>query len=148
MSLCNLFLNKKATSIFLEIIEKCEATEDQYIKLNNNSSFMPLSVEKLYSSKDGKVFSFSHYYEQNGDLVPDPDITFLMYENKANLMIPFLIIPLTFQDYRSYQEVCILEGDKWQVKNKKNLSDLVSFSNMWMQNIKSQQGIKIERVTA
>jgi hypothetical protein len=71
-----------------------------------------------------------------------------MYENKANLMIPFLIIPLTFQDYRSYQEVCILEGDKWQVKNKKNLSDLVSFSNMWMQNIKSQQGLKIERVTA
>jgi hypothetical protein len=139
----NIALNKTATAIFLHIVKQCEAAEENALKIQNNDAFMPLHVELLYTANDGKIFSFSHYYEQNGDLVPDPDMTFLQYAKN-----PELIIPCTFQNSYTYQEVCSLEGGKWMVKSKRDLKSLVSFSNMWMKNIKEQQELKIERETA
>lgn len=37
---------------------------------------MAVSVDHLYDCESGSIFSVSHYYEQNGDLVPDADMTF------------------------------------------------------------------------
>ncbi|MDF0668773.1 MAG: hypothetical protein P0119_22200 [Nitrospira sp.] len=41
--------------------------------------FMPLSVEKIGSSEDGHRFvSLCQYSEQNGDLMRDPDLVFMV----------------------------------------------------------------------
>ena len=44
------------------------------------SGYMPLSVEEIGSSGDGdRLVSLCHYGEQNGDLMRDPDIVFLVH---------------------------------------------------------------------
>ena len=37
-----------------------------------NPPFMPLSIER-----HGKMITVTHYFEQNGDLVADPDVEFV-----------------------------------------------------------------------
>lgn len=143
ITLNDIVLNKTARAIFLHIAKLCEAAEENHLILNNNSDFMPLHVELLYNSTGGKVFSFSHYYKQNGDLVPDPDMTFLM-----NAEMPQFITPLTFQNALVYDEVCTMKGNKWMINDRRRLKDLVKFANVWMQNIKLQQELKIERRAA
>jgi hypothetical protein len=42
--------------------------------------YMPLSVEEIGSSGDGyRLVSLCHYGEQNGDMMRDPDIVFLIH---------------------------------------------------------------------
>ena len=60
---------------------------------------MPLSVEFLYSLGKYSVYSFSHYYKQNGDMCPDPDMTFLVETQNTQI-----IIPATYQDSYSYKD--------------------------------------------
>lgn len=44
------------------------------------SGYMPLSVEEIGSSGDGyRLGSLCHYGEQNGDLMRDPDMVFLVH---------------------------------------------------------------------
>lgn len=44
------------------------------------SGYMPLSVEEIGSSGDGhRLVPLCHYGEQNGDLMRDPDIVFLLH---------------------------------------------------------------------
>jgi hypothetical protein len=53
-----------------------------YLKLDRGgSAIMALSIEKLvpevdFAGTNATIYSLSHYFEQNGDLVPDPDMTF------------------------------------------------------------------------
>ncbi|MFA5575348.1 MAG: hypothetical protein WC994_09910 [Brumimicrobium sp.] len=134
-------LNLIPSAIFAQIVAKVEETENKHLKFDNSSrAFMPLSVEflqdvVLFGEKTAKIFSFSHYYKQNGDLVPDPDMTFLFFysENQP------IVLPCTFQDNRIYQEAIFMgDAKKWQV-NVKLAKSLASFSNIWLKNIKEQQ---------
>ena len=65
---------KKAVETILEKLGQLEPFrqgEDFAIKIEN-APFMPLSIEK-----HGKLVTITHYFEQNGHLVPDPDIEFI-----------------------------------------------------------------------
>ena len=129
-------LNKRATAIFNRIINNHLKDADA-VKIDN-SSFMALCIDRLCSDVDfsglkGDIFAFAHYYEQNGDLIPDPDMTFLRLQNG-------FIFPLTYQDYRSYEEAIYLKDGKWKHSNQL-LNDLVSFANKWLNNILYQQKI-------
>jgi hypothetical protein len=99
---------------------------------------MKLHIEKLYEVKDfigfpGVVYSLSHYFTMNGDMVPDPDMTFLRINKDT-------VYPLEYQDQYSYQRGLWFEEDRWVI-NRKVQTDLVSFSSMWLKNIKEQQGL-------
>ncbi|MGK5086127.1 hypothetical protein WDW86_01080, partial [Bdellovibrionota bacterium FG-2] len=52
-------------------LDAFRTNEDFAVKIANEG-FMPLSIEK-----HGKHVTVTHYYEQNGDLVPDPDMEFV-----------------------------------------------------------------------
>ena len=39
-------------------------------KIANSKVYMPLTIERLTHDR----YSMTHYFEQNGDLVPDPDL--------------------------------------------------------------------------
>ncbi len=137
-------LDKKSATIFDKIREMCDSTEDRHIKIDNsNGVFMPLSVEFLYSIGKWSIYSFSHYYKQNGDMCPDPDMTFFVEtENKK------MIIPATFQDSYTYREICELSSiGELKINGMMKLADLCSFSKMWMKNIYEQQELNSERVT-
>lgn len=124
-------LNKSATATFNRII----STGDDYQKIDNtNGAFMPLVVEKLGTHDIGTVYSFAHYFEQNGDLCQDPDMTFLSRSDGS-------VVPMTFQQAMPpiYTEAVFFDNG-WKVATRSQ-RDITSFANTWLKNIKNQQGV-------
>ena len=91
-------------------------------------AIMDLNVEYLRNDENGNpIFGLSHNYEQEGDLVPDPDMEVRILKDGA-------IEAMTFQDYRSYTQV-YPEPGKVDQRAKK---DLNSFLGTWLKNIGEQ----------
>ncbi len=95
-----------------------------YLKMKADS-FMDLSIERIGDNK----ISISHYGEQNGDLMADPDMELIIDDDAKTVM------PATFRnDYVGvYQEV--YQGDKWIPKLS---TELTSFLRQWLINIENQ----------
>lgn len=94
-----------------------------YLKLKS-AGFMDLTIEKIAQNR----IALTHYYELNGDLVPDPEITVKIHLDKG------LAEADTYQDTYSYQEIYPEEG-KVNLKLKK---DINSFLSQWLDNLKVQ----------
>ena len=61
--------------------------ENEHLKLHNaKDSFMYFSFKKIYKlnfvGRTATVYSMSHYFEQEGDLVSDLHITFIAPKDK------------------------------------------------------------------
>jgi|ETNmetMinimDraft_26_1059896.scaffolds.fasta_scaffold61403_2 hypothetical protein len=132
---------KKINQISASIFNKLVALmgENDHLKIDNSDGcFMPIVIEKLGSPSNiggqpVQVFSLTHYFKQNGDSVPDPDMTFAqsLYDNNC-------IWALTYQDQLRYDEAVFIKDGHW-VENKKLQNDLSVFSGQWLKNIKDQQ---------
>jgi hypothetical protein len=121
-------LNKRATAIFNKLIDGLTKVGD-HKKISNNPSFMAVCVEMIGHSQ----VSIAHYYEQNGDLMRDPDVVFY-------IGIAGEVYPISFrQDGLGIdQEAAYIEDGKWLVKTKMQ-ADITKFCNQWMVGIKEQQ---------
>ena len=128
-------MSRKAAEIldFLTNFEDCE--EEGYKKLDNGGpGIMAVTIESLSSSKDGATYSITHYFESNGDLVPDPDMVFLKKKgNNTNLWFP-----LSFQDQAIYDEVDPEDPD---IEPQKCMAD---FAETWLRAIVMQQKLPID----
>jgi len=132
-------LSKPAKKIFDNIIDQLNGPEkfhpdetENYIKIDNTAgSFMPLVVERLYKQSIGTVYSFAHYFKQNGDMCQDPEMLFILHENGN-------VYPKMFQQYPNFYEESIFWDDGWKVHPKMQ-ADHTKFANMWLKNIKEQQ---------
>jgi hypothetical protein len=127
------YLGKRATVIFEKLIEGL--TEEHPAKKidNTNSSFMPVCVELIDTTNEiGNIYSVTHYYKQNGDLVTDPEMTFLAAKN--------IVIPLTYEQggLGIYQIAGKFEDGKF-LHWPGLMAELSTFANMWFKNIKHQQ---------
>jgi uncharacterized protein YqiB (DUF1249 family) len=91
-----------------------------------------LSERKKYKHKL-KIISMSHYYEQNGDLIPDPDMTIGVYNRHKTAEA------LTFQNSFIYQEV-YQTPTMFYPKLKKQLN---SFLNSWLNECLQQKYVFI-----
>lgn len=99
-------------------------------------AMMDLSIEVLFQDEKGRYhISMSHYYEQNGDLVPDPDMQMILDLEKQELDA------YAFQTQITYQSV--LGTDMEIDVSKRNHSDMNSFLKQWMTNI-INQGHKVQ----
>lgn len=106
-------LNKQATETFRKILELLGKKD--HLKIDNtNGVFMPLVVEKV--GKD--IISLAHYWECNGDLMADPEMTFKVSDEG--------ITPLTYRN------------DGMAIYTECNNAN---FANMFLKNIKEQQHI-------
>lgn len=136
-------LNKTASSTFAKLITQMGQAD--YLKLDRGgSAIMALSIEKLvpevdFAGNNATIYSLSHYFEQNGDLVPDPDMTFAVIDQIKEAK-GLLIIPLTFQNSIYYTEAIFLKADSWQIHPKQQ-ADLADFANNWLKNIQWQQDL-------
>lgn len=115
---------------------------DQARKIQNNQSksIMAVHVEMISKISRGPVFSVAHYYEQNGDLMKDPDMTFLRGVDGE-------YYPLSYQqDGLGIYQDAIEWDDSGNIKGfrAKMQADMVSFANDWMENIKDQQGLNMK----
>lgn len=127
-------LNTQATAIFRRIVEGLTKPGDHKKIDNAKGTFMALCVDVVRRQGTALVISFAHYFEQNGDLCCDPDMTFLVTAEA--------VTPLTFQQAIPpiYQEAVEFDSGKMRVKTKLQ-ADLTSFANDWIKNIAEQQGI-------
>lgn len=107
---------------------------DIYLKLEQEG-FNRLVLER----HEPHVFSLSHYYLQNGDLMADPDVTFLLIKPLSRL----IIYPLTFQqdNLGIYREVAFLNSERNHLSKFKPapIEDLVEFCDTWAANIYAQK---------
>jgi uncharacterized protein YqiB (DUF1249 family) len=100
------------------------------IKLQSDG-FMDLILENYGTNS----ISMTHYYEQNGDLIPDPDMTIKIDHDLK------YVEALTYQDSFIYQNVHIDDKGTYDHKIKNQLN---RFLGQWLRNLKNQ-GFKYEK---
>lgn len=103
-------------------------------KFDSGGPFMAVHVE-AHRWIDGHVMvSVAHYYESNGDLVPDPDVVFIRRADGS-------FAPISFQNSLvCNQPVRWLEGGVIEVDAREQAS-IAGFANTFLKNISEQQGI-------
>lgn len=97
------------------------------VKLKSQG-YMDLCVDVLWRDKEQTTISFAHYYKQNGDLVPDPDMEIKLHHDMKAAEA------LSCQDSFGYRQVYPKEG----FVNPSAKKDLNSFLNKWLNNLKVQ----------
>jgi Domain of unknown function (DUF6908) len=129
-------INKTAKGIMDKLTDGLNEPGDSKEVDNANGTFMSAHIENIGNTGMGSMFSVAHYYEQNGDLMKDPDMTFLRGEDGE-------YYPLEFQqdNLGLYQRAVNFEGDQVKSYNRALQKDLASFAGTWMKNIKAQQGL-------
>lgn len=133
-------LDTNATEIFVHLAEMANNNEG-HIKINNNASFMAVTVERLYDFSFGRhkaiMYSIAHYGELNGDLMADPEMTFIF--------VPAIkkTYPASFTNHYAglYQEGIFEDNGTWKISNRLQ-HDQAIFANTWMVNIKEQQELE------
>jgi len=134
-------LDERAKKVFVKIYSLLN--EEGYVKINNSDGvFMPLCVEKvgtvIMNDIEFEKISLAHYYEQNGDLMADPEMIFL-YNNKFQ----DFIYPVYFkQDNLAMEEdSLIMEGQTVKEYRVNRQNQHNRFANIWLKNIKWQQDL-------
>ena len=95
-----------------------------YMRSQAGEGFMPLTIEHLYDNR----FSMMHYYMQNGEMMRDPDMEFVIdYDAETVNAVYFRQDPLLEQE--------VLPGQE----NGRLQRDLNSFLSQWTKNIKGQE---------
>jgi len=92
----------------------------------DNEPFERLCIEKI----DTNVISVAHYFEQNGDLVPDPDMVFFILDSYW--------YPVSFQNQLTYQECMEYDNDGQILAVLENIRSMISFTDTWADIISSQ----------
>jgi hypothetical protein len=133
---------RSVSTKFINVIKK--------ILDNNNRSITHRNVhirleqegyQDLVLEIHGDKLSLAHYFESNGDLVPDPDILFHIKRSKAEDG-EFDLYPLHYQNSITYQRCAEHVEGVWQV-NTKLQNDLCAFCTIWANNIKEQGWLQI-----
>ncbi|MCL4473067.1 MAG: DUF1249 domain-containing protein [Actinobacteria bacterium] len=90
--------------------------------------FMELNVDLLHEDEESVTIALSHYFKQNGDMIPDPDMEVRIYPEMK------MAEALTYQDSFGYREVYPAPSQVY-LKAKK---DLNVFLNQWLSYILEQ----------
>jgi hypothetical protein len=126
--------SKAAKAVLDKLTEGLDAGQSRTID-NAPGVYMAVHVEHLDSAcAAGAVFSVTHYFEQNGDLVPDPDMTFLRGLDKD-------WFPLTYQNQFAYRVGAEIEDGQIVRVDAREQADQTAFASVWMRNIREQQGL-------
>lgn len=109
----------------LGVYDRFTAHNRAYVKVSREG-YMPLSIEKFGSS-----ISITHYFEQNGDLVPDPDMEFLLTGDGW--------YPLAIQHSTGHYRRCVHEDERGNVfVDIRERQDQKHFSDLWARNLLAQ----------
>ena len=124
---------------------KLDGSEPAFHIAIDNPSYMRLVIEGIGCSPDGRqLVSVAHYYEQNGDLMRDPEMVFLVDLEHAKFKGQDGWFPVSFQQdggFALYQEALIFDGSR-VLKRPKLFKDLKSFARTWNKNIGEQGFVK------
>lgn len=122
------------TTLLKNVIQICCAAgqekelfenEHFYLKVKNDP-YMDLVIE-AWTDPDGRKVSVAHYYEQYGDLVPDPEI----------LLDADTGYPYSMEDYWGCRQVIWKDDGKTYIDPHAQ-KQVLAFMKMWARNIKLQ----------
>lgn len=108
------------------------ALKRDYIRIENNP-YMPLVIDWLGNNSRGWNFiSVSHTYIQNGDIMRDPEIVFLITDNDW--------LPVSYRNdsIGAYSEAVIVDDGEVRSIPPPVLKDLQIFARTWDRNISDQ----------
>lgn len=91
-----------------------------------NSPYMDLCIERT-----GRWVCVTHYFEQNGDLVPNPDMEFEILENGSWR-------PVAIQHPNGIYKVAVRYENENAIVNQQELAAQESFARMWANNLLEQ----------
>ena len=129
------FLPRTAAAVLDELTDGLGVGKSR--KVDRGTGFMPVCVECLQQTGLGPLFSVAHYFEQNGDLVPDPDVVFVRAADGW--------APVSFQNLVAYRIAVTFYEDGTVEVDAHEQRDLVQFCNQWMKNIREQQGLSTRK---
>lgn len=124
-------LNKTATRTFLQLVSGLQPGEARRID-HAPGAFMAVSVDFLREEAGGRFYAVAHRYEQNGDLLPDPDVEFYV--------VGELVAPVAIDQAPGYRRHVEFEAGRAVRMYRRGQADLTDFCNLWMRNIREQQG--------
>jgi len=128
-------LNVTATATLNKMIS---LMVDGYIKIDRaGRSFMPVSAEIIFENYKYRIASVAHYYEQNGDLMADPEMCFIYIKADG----AFLPSYFKQDNIGIEQESILIEDGKIKGYRLKLQSDHTFFANKWIHNIKQEQNL-------
>lgn len=161
-------MSKEAKAVFVTLIDMLNSSEDkQSIKIDANGKgggIMPLCIEHIgecsfLGTDHLPIYSFAHYYEQNGDLMRDPDVEFIVCDlrhiaiaggltDTNDLLECVGIWPSRFRQdgilLRDDELIVINEDGKADRYRERMYNDVCIFCSQWFKNIKWQQNIKVK----
>ena len=142
-------LNQNSTAIFCCLMEMMNGNEHLNI---NNEPFMPLTIEKIGEDIITPMgvccaYSLCHYYEQQGDLVQDPEMCFLIWFDRTEHteeLTKVTIAPFMFQhgNLGIYQESIEFSNQIMGKIHTEMQADHAEFADIWLDNIKLQGFLK------
>jgi hypothetical protein len=103
-------------------LEAFQAQEHFHVRFD-----MP-HFDRLVIERHGEMISVSHYFEQNGDLVPDPDVE-LQYPSWT---------PTAITQCIGYRREKFIERDGKTFVDRHFHSEVSAFLSMWGRNILAQ----------
>jgi len=123
--------SSKMKTTILKILEKRNQLEtflksEEFHLRIENTGYMPLVIER-----QGKRVTITHYFEQNGDQVCDPDMEFSIGADSEWYPVALQLCTGHYRVARRF------ENGKEFVNLRLN-QELKSFSNMWANNVKAQ----------
>lgn len=141
-------INEPATRIFSRLLEKLGGNESVRLL---SEVFMPLTVERLdetvfTENGEGEIISLCHYYEQTGDLMRDPEMCFIVVDNREHSK-DYGRLHIYPQYYR--QDNTGQEEESIRLKNSRVAGCIkvwqfshCQIANLWLKNIQRQGFLK------
>lgn len=132
----------KNAQAIIEIMGGMVRLPDHYIRLEN-PGYMRLVIEAIGPGPRGlPAVSVAHYYEQNGDAMRDPEMTFEVAADGRWL-------PVHFENsgVGVYQEAVFTDGGKVMCRPRL-IKELAAFAKMWDRNLKDQGWLDVAKAAA
>lgn len=122
---------RKLMKVAPELEELLLSNPDELYGKSKVTGYMDFSIDYITRDRKGYYIALSHYFEQNGDLVPDP--TMEIFVDVKNQVIE----ALTFQDQFRYLPVYqdIYKRDTVNTREKRSQN---AFLETWLNNLINQ----------
>lgn len=120
--------------IYARIYEKLQKVVPDLLSIEESGKskvdgYMDLNLDILHKRSTRIIIALSHYYKQNGDMIPDPDMQIAVYPKLE------LAEALAYQDSFCYREIYSDDKGTEDIKAKKEMND---FLDQWLRNLIEQ----------
>jgi len=128
-------LNPTASQIFFALVDGLQQGEAHKIE-TSGGTYMPVLVDCL--SREPPLYAIAHRFEMNGDLVPDPDVQFLVSKDQSGG--PPAPYPYAIDQLIGSRELARFDAHGHVTHlDRRGQASLADFANGWMRNIRDQQ---------